>query len=95
MGHVTCSQPEFFSIKNKRKCVFPASVSRLVGLSHSWDSGLHARTRPVQRTLRWGRGAEVGPAQLCGLQRQEEQLGTPGPTQAPPPRPPQLGQASC
>lgn len=26
---------EFFSIKIKRKCAFPASVSGLVGLSHS------------------------------------------------------------
>lgn len=30
MGHVTWSRPEFFSIKNKRKYVFPASVSRMV-----------------------------------------------------------------
>lgn len=35
MGHVTWSRPGFFSIKYKRKRVFPASVSGLVGLSHS------------------------------------------------------------
>lgn len=35
MGRVTWPRPGFFSIKYKRKCAFPASVSGLVGLSHS------------------------------------------------------------
>lgn len=70
MGLVTWLRPGFFSIKNKRKCVFPAPVRGLVGLFRSQDSGPNARIRlRAQRPQSAGavrRGPVAQPAGTSG-----------------------------